>query len=83
LIKNSFVATFDRIYDEILHFAKKGDYEHHFTIMCQELPDENCTTFNLLIADLYYIILPLAELFLYKRKFIGYKVTLPNNIQIR
>jgi len=33
------------------------------------------TPFNLSNADLYMIILPSAEFFIYKRYFIGYKVT--------
>ena len=37
--------------------------------------DKIIKPFNLSNADLYMIILPSAELFIYKRYFIGYKVT--------
>jgi|LauGreStaDraftv2_3_1035109.scaffolds.fasta_scaffold74776_2 hypothetical protein len=46
LIKESFVKTFDSLYDKIIECAKLGINEYHFTIMCKELPNNNCEIHN-------------------------------------
>ena len=37
LIKESFVKTFDSLYDKIIVSATLGQNEYHFTIMCEEV----------------------------------------------
>jgi hypothetical protein len=46
LIKESFVKTFDSLYDKIIESATLGKNEYHFTIMCKELPNNNCEIHN-------------------------------------
>jgi hypothetical protein len=46
LIKESFVNTFDSIYAKIIESATLGKNEYHFTIMCKELPNNNCEIHN-------------------------------------
>jgi hypothetical protein len=46
LIKESFVKTFDSLYDKIIESAILGQNEYHFTIMCKELPNNNCEIYN-------------------------------------
>ena len=46
LIQESFTKTFDNLYDRIIETAKRGKNEYHFTIMCLELPNENCKMRN-------------------------------------
>lgn len=46
LIKESFVKTFDSLYDKIIECAKLEKNEYHFTIMCKELPNNNCEIHN-------------------------------------
>ena len=45
-IQESWVNTFDHIYDQIIQCAQMGKNEHHFTIMCQELTSGNCDIHN-------------------------------------
>jgi hypothetical protein len=46
LIKESFVNTFDSLYVKITESATLGENEYHFTIMCKELPNNNCEIHN-------------------------------------
>jgi hypothetical protein len=46
LIRESFVKTFDSLYDKIIECAKSGETEYQFTIMCKELPNNNCEIEN-------------------------------------
>ena len=46
LIKESFINTFDSLYDKIIECAKSGENEYHFTIMCTELTNNNCEIDN-------------------------------------
>ena len=55
-------------------YSKKVHNETEFSNVGYKKPVFSITPFNLSNADLYMIILPEAELFIYKRYFIGYKV---------
>ena len=46
LIKESFVKTFDSLYDKIIVSATLGQNEYHFTIMCEEVKNSNCEIQN-------------------------------------
>ena len=46
LIKESFIKTFDNLYDKIIESATLGENEYHFTIMCKELTNNNCEIHN-------------------------------------
>jgi hypothetical protein len=46
LIKESFVKTFNSLYDKIIESAILGKNECHFTIMCKEQYHNNCELLN-------------------------------------
>ena len=46
LIQESFIETFDSLYDKIIEHARLGENEYQFTIMCRELPHNECEIEN-------------------------------------
>ena len=46
LIKESFVKTFENLYDRIVESATLGQNEYGFTIMCEEVKNSNCEIQN-------------------------------------
>lgn len=46
LIRESFVKTFGNLYDKIIECAKLGKNEYYFTIMCNEVKNNNCEIQN-------------------------------------
>jgi len=46
LLQESFVTTFDSIYQQIIDSATLGKNEYQFTIMCRELPNSKCDMHN-------------------------------------